>query len=461
MVSGHFKLHHIQVSEGFPRKRLSISFPKIKSNKMLALLAFCIDSALSLHLQEHQRDGPVLVSASSEKSSVFIVSDCFTGLKEDSSYSAEKSLISLGSNDDGLINWHMQQNQDASAWSSFVIAKLPHSQHADTFDVNGDGYPDLIVSHNYGGCPTNCSSTYGNLSWLENPKGKFGVPWPVHPIAKPAFASHRVAVINKKAADRSLVRLVSIPISGWWTPGNDSGDPFMTPFQITSFALPSSSSSLASWNWKSSEQIIADTLNLCHEGKEFLMNGQVGLGLSCLQGGLFLAFAKDETTGKDSWILHQVINPVPFNTTRAPMDHPYNYNGLSSMAQCMDGKQQFLSFIAPFHDGRIGVAGFQGRPPVLIDDIPGVGHDIRCSKLSPRDTVDSIIVSFRKNSTGLFAYSYSDEQGQWIRRQLSNSAANFIAIADFNGDGREDVATVDFGGSDALRPDSNIEIFFQ
>ena len=58
---------------------------------------------------------------------------------------------------EGPVYWYAQGSNSLNKWTKTLVAVLEGVLHADVFDVNEDGFPDIIVAHKFGGCPENCS----------------------------------------------------------------------------------------------------------------------------------------------------------------------------------------------------------------------------------------------------------------------------------------------------------------
>ena len=110
----------------------------------------------------------VLLNNSPDNNTYFILSSDFDN---------DERLDILSGSVNGDIYLH---HNSINGWNKILIQNLVGSVHAEVFDVNEDGFPDIIVAHKFGGCPDNCRVDDGLLAWLENPKGNLKSVWIRH-----------------------------------------------------------------------------------------------------------------------------------------------------------------------------------------------------------------------------------------------------------------------------------------
>src|SRR3954454_18688122 len=87
----------------------------------------------------------------------------------------------------GEVVWYA--NPD---WQRRRIASLAKPVSLDAADLTGDGRPDLVLCHDYGGCMFDCGPGGGKISWLRNPTATdLDGDWSRWPVAD-LVATHRV-----------------------------------------------------------------------------------------------------------------------------------------------------------------------------------------------------------------------------------------------------------------------------
>jgi len=125
---------------------------------------------------------------------------------------------------------------------------------------------------------------------------------------------------------------------------------------------------------------------------------------------------------------------------------PWPKCGASDVAAGRLGSRRFLCAIEPWHGHQIAVyheeKGVWERR--VIEDSFVDGHTIQAADLNG-DGRDEIIGGYRGAGGGLFVYTAEDDRGtRWSRQTIEKGtvAAASCAVADFNGDGRPDIACI-------------------
>jgi hypothetical protein len=126
---------------------------------------------------------------------------------------------------------------------------------------------------------------------------------------------------------------------------------------------------------------------------------------------------------------------------------PWPKSGSGDVAVGRLGAARFLAAIEPWHGNQVAIyrqSGGQWARQV-IDATLVDGHTILCADLNG-DGLDEVVAGFRGQGRSVYIYSASDPGGEhWSRTALDDGgmAAAACAVADFNADGRPDIACID------------------
>lgn len=95
-------------------------------------------------------------------------------------------------------------------WERRQVGTLEHTVASVYADVDGDGHVDIVVCHDFGGCPWECGPEDGKISWMRNPGAGEGA-WAMYPIAD-LVGVHRLVVGHFSQRDR--LEVLAVPIVG-------------------------------------------------------------------------------------------------------------------------------------------------------------------------------------------------------------------------------------------------------
>jgi hypothetical protein len=127
---------------------------------------------------------------------------------------------------------------------------------------------------------------------------------------------------------------------------------------------------------------------------------------------------------------------------------PWPKSGSGDVAVGRLGATRFLAAIEPWHGNQVAIyrqSGGQWARQV-IDATFVEGHTVLAADLNG-DGLDEVVAGFRGRGGSVYIYSADEPSGEhWSRSALdAGMAANACAVADFNADGRPDIACIDAG----------------
>lgn len=349
---------------------------------------------------------------------------------------------------EGELVWY-----ENPGWRKHQIATLDKPVSVDSFDLTGDGYPDLLVSHDYGECMFNCKPQDGKVSWLRNP-GRFtdDQPWEQRPVGD-LIAAHRHSLGNFTQSDR--VELLALPSNG----PQLGREGIHGPVRVTLYDVPSGPDLLDVAGWK--EQVVDDSYFAVSHAAwtgRFPDSPRPDLDSLLIANERGITWLGVDETG--SWRTQQIGE----GETGQPEKGGYQWRGSGNLTVGSIGGDPHACIVAaePWHGntivaytkpaGSTGVLGATWNRTVLdvFGDPNGRGegpsHHIVAADFDG-DGDDEFLVTLRGPVPwqGVFYYKVIDAaNGQFVRKRVSSTSAARIAIADFDGDGRLDFATTSY-----------------
>lgn len=390
-------------------------------------------------------------------------------------YWIEAVNIDNGSNPDiigygmglGEVTWY--RNSD---WKKTLIAKYigPVGMHHG--DVNGNGRDDIIICYQYGQTMINCDPDGGKIAWLENP-GNNEPYWNSHYIGK-ATSMHRLRVGH--FTQESKLQVLGLPIVGR---PNDVHS--ITPIKL--FTQPDDLYGASQWH--------EETLKIYD--KQYYEANQTKpdpsdpskdrlLVFHVIHGVSLKKYGKKSGSNLDSALVasEEGITWLYF----CPQDNVWygeilgtgeltqvNRTGFKGSGNVDAGKIgdddfAYIPTVEPFHGNTVCVyykteyteenknslTGCTWKRVVLDvygDPNPigeGPGHFTICADFD-NDGDDEFLVALRGPMPwqGVFYYKAIDvKNGIFAKWRVSEDSAARIAVADFDGDGRLDFATIGY-----------------
>ena len=349
----------------------------------------------------------------------------------------------------GEVYWY-QNNGD---WPRRLIAdKIKMPVGADYADISGDGHPDVVLCYElYGPIGTihDPDPAGGKIDWLENPGSpdKDESRWKRHYIGR-MTGMHRLRVGHFTRTDR--LEVVGLPIV--------ASEDVHAVLPVVLFTRPDDVLAAAEWPMT----VIDDShFRMIHgaEKKAGLIPGSDldSLLLASDEGVSWLYY--DERAGE--WVRKLIGTGELGQLERTG----FRGSGDVNCGRMGDDPMAYVAAIEPFHGNTVAVyvkkpaagrdaAGPAAEPAwtrVLLDVYgdpndsgEGPGHQIVCADFDG-DGEDEFLVALRGPWPwqGVMYYKALDlENGVFTKWRVADESVARIAVADFDGDGRLDFATI-------------------
>lgn len=350
--------------------------------------------------------------------------------------SSKPDIVGYGLNL-GEVHWY--QNPD---WTKRLIAKLNGPVGMHHADINGDGHDDIVICYQYGPTMVDCDPEGGKIAWLENPKQPDG-EWKQHYIGR-STAMHRLKVGH--FTQEQKLEVLALPIVG--EPHNVHS---IAPVLL--FTQPDDVYSASEWPCT---VIDKENYRVTHgvSIKQFQAGSKLESALLASEQGItWLHFDPAKRTWQRDVLGTGELCEVSKTGYKGSGDVDAGHVGNDDFA--------YIATVEPFHGNTVAVyckdsnksladaawkrvvLDVYGDPNPLGE---GPGHFVICADFD-NDGDDEFLVALRGPMPwqGVFYYKAIDVQhGVFVKWRVSSDSAARIAVADFDGDGKLDFATIGY-----------------
>ena len=381
-----------------------------------------------------------------------------------------KDVISISFHEGGTFWYRNPGVKYAGEWTREEIHNLPGTIHSDLFDINEDGFLDLIVAYKFNGCFMHC--THGAVAWFENPgSADENREWKMHTVVN-LFGTGVHRVMGTRVDGEVVIVAKGMVAAGG--PGA-SGTFLDMPAEQIMYKRP--------WNWQDADgweesRTVMDQLHVVHEMYRYpsdaeepsniILTSYEGAHLLSLDTGFVTPLLPEELRPKTckgcGWISslsYDVVSPVLVGGRIVTSDAPFFVT-----IESLHGNQLVL-YKQSSNGWRRKV--LDKRSFRRLTDHHTVadhgGHDVRLVDINCDGMVD-ILVAWRgtesRESKGLAIYlqviAESSEDGlpEFHVVNYDRQSINGFVFEDFDGDGIVDIGTVGWGGA----ADLGVNVFY-
>jgi hypothetical protein len=334
-------------------------------------------------------------------------------------------------------------------WSKELIIQVYSPVGMDHADINGNGFNDIVICHQYGKTMVDCDPDGGKIDWVENP-GPSGGEWKRHYIGK-STAMHRLRIGHFTRTDRWQV--LGLPIVG-------------EPFQVHSIAPvllytePDDLYTAKHWD----EEVIDDSSFRIIHGVQVLPDEKTGFDafvLASEEGIIWMAYDQTSQTWRKVILGTGDHSQVPPDGMVKGDKEIFKGSGNIAVGKIGEDPYAYLATVEPFHGNIVTVYCKDDNAPIekaqwkrfvldvfnnLNEQSEGPGHHVVCHDFDG-DGEDEFLVALRGPMPwqGVFYYKAVDvKNGVFTKWRVSSESAARIAVADFNGNGKLDFATMGY-----------------
>jgi hypothetical protein len=363
----------------------------------------------------------------------------------------------------GEVNWYQNPT-----WNKRLIAKYLGPVGMHHADLTGNGRADIIITYQYGQTMVNSDPTGGKIDWLENPLDPDDL-WKRHYIGR-ATSMHRLKV-GRFTQDLKF-EVLGLPIVGR---PNDVHS--IVPVKL--FTQPDDLLNGDQWEEHIIDQgnyhvIHGISINKFHQRFQVNPDCNLDSALIASEEGITWLYYDLET---ETWQRKLIGTGEITQASRTG----FKGSGDVDLGRLGSDPAAYVATVEPFHGNTIAVyiKDYQSQPSpgwdycwrrVILDvyDNPnplgeGPGHFVICADFDG-DGDDEFLVALRGPEPwqGVYYYKVIDlEKEAIVKWRVSTDSAARIAVADFDGDGRLDFATIGYSVAGYYTADNpSIVVFY-
>ena len=342
----------------------------------------------------------------------------------------------------GEVYWY-----ENPSWKRRLIATLPKPVAMDCADIDGDGYPDIAISHDYGSCMYHCKPEDGKISWLRNPgRHDSDASWEQHFIAD-LMATHRLR-LGQFTQTKDL-ELLALPVVG--------SRGVHEPITVTLYTKPADALKATQWESKVADNSSYRIIHGIWPDKYRAKHG------SPLDSALLASEEGVTWFGYDPQERRWQVELLGSGELSEEATTHFKGTGNVAAGRIGDDPYAYIATVEPFHGNTVAVYSKAVQVPGEVGGIKwnrtvldvfgdpneageGAGHHVVTGDFDG-DGDDEFLVALRGPMPwqGVFYYKAVDVMnGLWVKTRVATVSAARIAVADFDGDGRLDFATTGY-----------------
>ncbi len=343
---------------------------------------------------------------------------------------------------EGRVAWYRNPG-----WEKHLIHELPRPVALDQGDIAGAGRRDLVVCHDYARTMFEATPADGKISWLQHP-GEAGGEWQARFIAQ-LGSTHRLRLGH--FTDPDELELLALPVVG-----QKSGrEAIHAPIRVMLYRRPEAVLDAESWEGRVIDDSSFRVIHAAALGR-FGPPSPPGLDavlLACEEGLAWFGVGED-----GAWQSH-VLTPGEIS-----QEGSTGYKGSANAAIGRIGADPYayIAAVEPFHGNTLALYTRGGAGDGLVHGHwrrtvletfgepnqagEGPAHHVVCADFDG-DGDDELLVALRgpMPHQGVFLYKAVDAgAARFDKVRVSEPSAARIAVADFDGDGRLDFATLGY-----------------
>lgn len=344
---------------------------------------------------------------------------------------------------EGVVSWY-----ENGSWAKRPIHRFTRPVALDQGDVDGDGRPDLVICHDYAKTMFEATPADGRISWLRNP-GSYddNAEWEARPIGQ-LGSTHRLRLGHFTDPDR--LELLALPVVG----PKSGTDALHYPIRVMLYRRPADLLEAGEWEGAAVDESTFRVIHAAAMGR-YGPPSPDGLDATVL--------ASEEGL---SWfgVVDGAWRAEVLDAGETGQEPSTGYRGSGNVAIGRIGDDAFayIAAVEPFHGNTLALYTPEGPGDGLLDrgwrrtviDVygdpneagEGPAHHVVAADFDG-DGDDEFLVALRgpEPNQGVVYYKPTDLAEPSVERTwVSTPSAARIAVADFDGDGRLDFATIGY-----------------